>query len=278
MGREVFEAMSERVPRERRAFRRILLGVSLVCAWLTPAPSHAQGPDEWNDADVDTVARVTAAASELRAGPGLAYRVIHRAERGETFPVQGREPTGFWLRVYLVDGRTAYLLGDTADTVLASDIDGGGGGAPGVFAPPPLDSASGGMSMAGGIFDRNGYAELKPAFVVNGSLSIEPYVGLVMSPDGRSLLYGTAGTLNLAPDWAIAPFVTLGTGGYTVMPNDDAFALRRETLLHARAGGGLIVSLRWRISLRLEATNTVLFDADSYANAQSYVAGLGSYF
>jgi hypothetical protein len=62
------------------------------------------------------------------------------------------------------------------------------------------------------------------------------------------------------------------------MPNDDAFALRRETLLHARAGGGLIVSLRWRIILRLEATNTVLFDADSYANAQSYVAGLGSYF
>jgi hypothetical protein len=38
------------------------------------------------------------------------------------------------------------------------------------------------------------------------------------------------------------------------------------------------VSLRWRIILRLEATHTVLFDADSYDNVQSYVAGLGSYF
>ena len=62
--------------------------------------------------------------SELRAGPGLSYRVIHRAERGDTFPIQGREATGFWLRVYLVDGRTAYLLGDTADTVLLDQLDG----------------------------------------------------------------------------------------------------------------------------------------------------------
>jgi hypothetical protein len=251
---------------------------ALLACGLVPAPARAQEEaDAWVDPDVDTVARVTASTSELRAGPGLAYRVVYRAERGETFLVQGREPTGFWLRVYLVDGRTAYLLGDTADTVLASDID-APASAPGVFAPPPLESASGGMAMAGGVFDLDGYAELKPAFVVNSSLSIEPYVGLVMSAAGRSLIYGAAGTLNLAPDWAIAPYLSLGGGGFSRMPNDDAFALRRETLLHARAGGGLIVSLRWRIILRLEATNTVLFDADSYANAQSYVAGLGSYF
>jgi hypothetical protein len=262
----------------RRELTRCAALVALLgSSALMPAQARAQEADEYLDPDVDTVARVTSSASELRAGPGLAYRVVHRAERGETFPVQGREPTGFWLRVYLVDGRTAYLLGDTADTVLASDID-GPTSAPGIFAPPPLESAWGGMAMAGGIFDRDGYAELKPAFVVNSSLSIEPYVGLVMSSAGRSLIYGAAGTLNLAPDWAIAPYLSLGAGGFSRMPNDDAFALERETLLHARAGGGLIVSLRWRIIMRLEATNTVLFDADSYDNAQSYVAGLGSYF
>jgi len=272
LGREVLEPMSAR----RGLLLRLasLLGAALA---FTSARVRADEADVWVDPDVDTVARVTASASELRAGPGLAYRVVHRAERGETFPVQGREPTGFWLRVYLVDGRTAYLLGDTADTVLASDID-GATSSPGVFAPPPLESAKGGMSMAGGIFDRAGYAELKPAFVVNSSLSIEPYVGLVMSAAGRSLIYGAAGTLNLAPDWAIAPYLSLGAGGFSSMPNDDAFALESKDLFHARAGGGLIVSLRWRIILRLEAMNTVLFDADSYDNAQSYVGGLGSYF
>ncbi|HTV25484.1 MAG TPA: SH3 domain-containing protein [Polyangiaceae bacterium] len=254
--------------------------VLAACVALS-LPALARADDTGADGgavDVDAVARVTSSSSELRAGPGLAYRVIHRAERGDTFPIQGREGTGFWLRVYLPDGRTAYLLGDTADTLLLGELDGAAAGAPGVFAPPPLASANGGLAMTGGVFDANGYAEIKPAFVVNASLSLEPYVGLVMSASGRSLLYGAGATLNLAPDWALAPYVSIGAGGFSNLPNDDQFALSERNLLHARAGGGLLVSLRWRIILRVEATNTVLFDADSYDNVQSYVAGLGSYF
>jgi len=254
--------------------------VGVAAAAITLAASgavRAQSPAEI-DQSLDTVARVISSSSELRAGPGLSYRVIERAERGETFFVQGREQTGYWLRVYLPDGRTAYLLGDTADTMLATDAGADAPGAPGVFAPPPLSSAHGGLAMTGGIFDGDGYAELKPAIVVTRALSLEPYVGLVMSPSGRSLLYGGGATVNLAPDFALAPYLTLGGGGYSTMPNDDAFVLRRETLFHARAGGGLLVSLRWRITLRLEATNTVLFNASAYRNAQSFVGGLGSYF
>lgn len=265
----------------RRYSRWLLRGAAAVAAATLALPAHGEdvGVDAaMIDTDIDAVARVTSSASELRAGPGLAYRVIHRAERGDTFPIQGREATGYWLRVYLPDGRTAYLLGDTADTMLLSDLDGEGGGAPGVFAPPPLSSARGGLAMTGGIFDGNGYAEIKPAFLFNASLALEPYVGLVLSASGRSLLYGAAATVNLAPDWALAPYVSLGGGGFSYLPNDDQFALSERSLLHARAGGGLLVSLRWRIILRLEATNTVLFDADSYDNTQSYVAGLGSYF
>jgi hypothetical protein len=230
------------------------------------------------DTEVETIARVTSANSELRAGPGLSYRVIHRAERGETFPIQGREATGFWLRVYLNDGRTAYLLGDTADAMLLDELSGSGSGAPGIFSPPPLETASGGLSMSGGVFDGDGYAEIKPAVVLGRSLSLEPYIGLVLSGAGRSLIYGGGATINLAPDWALSPYVSLGTGGFSTLPNEDAFALRKQTLFHARAGGGLLVSLRWRIILRIEANNTVLFNASSYRNAQSYVAGLGSYF
>lgn len=254
------------------------LACGVVC-WAVPASAEVPATDPGAvDLDVDAVARVTSSSSELRAGPGLAYRVIHRAERGETFPIQGREGTGFWLRVYLSDGRTAYLLGDTADTVLLGELDGAAMRPPGVFAPPPLASARGGLAMTGGVFDANGYAEIKPAFVVNASLSLEPYVGLVMSASGRSLLYGGAATLNLAPDWALAPYLSLGGGGFEHLPNDDQFALGERSLFHARAGGGLLVSLRWRIILRIEGMHTVLFDAESYDNVQSYVAGLGSYF
>ncbi|HEU4578050.1 MAG TPA: SH3 domain-containing protein [Polyangiaceae bacterium] len=256
---------------------RCRAGVAAAALALAAGSASAQSPVQL-DQELDTVARVTSSSSELRAGPGLSYRVIERAERGDTFFVQGREQTGYWLRVYLPDGRTAYLLGDTADTLLLSDAGSDAPGAPGVFAPPPLGSAHGGLAMTGGIFDGDGYAELKPAIVVTRALSLEPYVGLVMSSSGRSLLYGGGATVNLAPDFALAPYLSLGGGGFSTLPNDDAFVLRRETLFHARAGGGLLVSLRWRITLRLEATNTVLFNASAYRNAQSFVGGLGSYF
>lgn len=254
------------------------VGLLLVLALLTrTGAAGAQSAAEL-DQELDTVARVVSSTSELRAGPGLSYRVIERAERGDTFFVQGREPTGHWLRVYLADGRTAYLLGDTADTMLATDVGAEGAAAPGVFAPPPLGSSRGGLAMTGGVFDGSGYAEIKPALVLTRALALEPYMGLVMSSAGRSLLYGGGATVNLAPEWAIAPFVSLGAGGFSTMPNDDAFLLRKQTLFHARAGGGLLVSLRWRITLRLEANNTVLFDAAAYQNALSFVGGLGSYF
>ncbi len=257
---------------ERLRARAVGLGVA---AWLLASAGVSRAADELED--VAAVALVTAATSDLRAGPGLSYRVIHRAERGESFPIQGREGAGFWLRVYLSDGRTAYLLGDTADPVAVGQ-DGGATSANSVFSPPLLSSAWGGMSMSGGVFDGSGYAEIRPAFVINSSLSIEPYVGLVLASAGRSLLYGGAATINLTPDWAISPFVSLGGGGYSARPNDDAFVLKEEDLLHAKAGGGLLVSLRWRISLRLEASHTILFDAETYRTAVSYVGGLGSYF
>ena len=171
----------------------------LLVVALRSDPASAADPL----ADVSMVARVTSATSDLRAGPGLSYRVIHRAERGESFPVQGREGTGYWLRVFLADGRTAYLLGDTA-AAAAVGQGAASTGEPGVFSPPLLQTAWGGMSMSGGLFDGNGYAEIKPAFVLSPTLSIEPYVGLVLSTAGRSLLFGGAATVNLAPDWAVA--------------------------------------------------------------------------
>jgi hypothetical protein len=254
-------------------------GLALAVALLAAAaPLRAEVTAAGEIPDVDAVARVTSSVSDLRAGPGLAYRVIHRAERGDTFAIQGREATGFWLRVYMADGRTAYLLGDTADTVPLGELGDEGAGAPGVFAPPPLASSHGGLAMLGGTYGGDGYAELRPALLLNASLALEPYVGLVMGSSGRSLAYGLGASINLAPDWAIAPFLGLGAGGFTRLPNDDAFALREETLAQARVGGGLLVSLRWRIILRLEVTHSIVFDADSYENAQSYVGGLGSYF
>lgn len=245
------------------------LSGALLALTLLATPARA--------AEVDTFARVVVYETELRSGPGVSYRVLHRARRGDAFLIKNRQTKGFWLEVELADGRIAYVLGDTVETIGAEDGAEQGLRKPGVFAPPALQEAHGGFALLAGIYNRQGYAEVRPAWVVAPAFSFEPYVGVALEPDSRRLLYGLAGTLNLAPDWPIAPFFELGIGGMLEQPNDE-FVRREVKWFHSRAGAGVLISFRLRLLVRLEATNVVLFREDAYQNTQAYLAGLGTYF
>jgi uncharacterized protein YgiM (DUF1202 family) len=245
----------------------------LLCSSMLalPAVARAAGAEE------DAYARVVVAEAELRAGPGVSHRVIYRAPRGEAFLISTRETAGFWLQVTLPDGRVAYVLGDTVEPVSASDDSAEALRKPGFFAPPALQDANAGFAMMAGIYDRAGYVELRPGWVIAPAIALEPYVGLALQDDSRRIIYGAAGTLNLLPDKALAPFVTIGCGGMYENPKEE-FVRPARKWFHARAGGGILLSLRFRVSLRLEAANMVLFEEDDYENVQSYAAGLGTYF
>jgi hypothetical protein len=243
---------------------------ALLAALLVARPAHAE--------ERDSFARVVVAETALRSGPGVSHRIVYVAHRGETFGIEGREGPGFWLRVVLPDGRIAYALGDTVEPISVDTDAPDAPSRPGFFAPPALQEAHGGFALVAGVFAGAGYTEIKPAWVLAPSVAIEPYAGIVLSTEGRQFLYGAGGTLNFAPDWAIAPYVHLGAGGLTTSPNQDAHVLRGGTVAHARAGGGILISLRWRILVRLEAMHVVLFDPDSKRNALSFDGGLGTYF
>jgi uncharacterized protein YgiM (DUF1202 family) len=230
------------------------------------------------DQEEDAFARVIVADTDLRAGPGVSHRVIYHAHRGETFLIQTRETAGFWLQVAMADGRTAYVLGDTVEAVAVSEDAPDAPSKPGFFAPPALQQARGGFALMGGVYDRDGYVELKPAYVLAPAIAFEPFIGLALKSDSRRIVYGLAGTLNLAPDWAIAPFVTIGAGGMHEQPKDESGVRVARDWFQARAGGGLLISLRWRVLFRLEASNMVLYNEDAYQNVQTYIGGLGTYF
>ncbi len=249
--------------------KSLLLCALLLFGLCAAAPARA--------AEGEAFARVVVAETELRSGPGVAHRVISRARRGESFVIEQRETSGFWLQILLPDGRTAYVLGDTIEVVNVDEEAEGGFSRPGLFAPPALQEARGGFALLGGAYDLDGYGEVRPALVLAPAIALEPYIGVALQRDGRRLVYGLAGTLNLMPDWAIAPYVTLGVGRVDENPKDE-FVREDRSWFHARAGGGLLVSLRLRILLRLEATNIVLFTEDDYENVQSYIGGLGTYF
>ena len=259
--------------------RALSLALALAFFVTAPALRAAGGGTEPSneDEDVDAFAKVITAEAELRSGTGVSFRVIYRASRGETFLIQGREGAGYWLQVVLPDGRIGYLLGDTVETVAAGPDAPEGAVKPGFFAPPALETAHGGFAMMAGWFDRDGYAELRPALVLAPAIAIEPYVWLALQRDSKRFIYGLGSTLNLMPDWAISPFVHIGVGGMHQKPNDQ-FIRESEDWFHARAGGGFLISLRWRILLRLEANNTILYTEETYRNVQTYYGGLGVYF
>ncbi len=250
--------------------RRFFLACGLASALvLAPCRAHAE--------DTDVFARVTVAETELRAGPGVSYRVIHRAHRGDAFLIQTRETAGYWLEVLLPDGRTAYVLGDTVEAMAVDQATPNAPSKPGLFAPPALEDAHGGLALMGGVWNGAGYSEARPALVIAPAIAFEPYVGLALQSDSRRVIYGGAFALNLAPDWAVAPFFVLGAGGMHETPKDENIRQTRNWF-NARVGGGLLISLRFRLLLRLEVSDFVLYTEDRYKNVQSYVGGLGSYF
>ncbi|MGH7434801.1 MAG: SH3 domain-containing protein [Polyangiaceae bacterium] len=96
---------------------RMVLGLGAAVAGLAASrDARAQAADE----EPEAFARVVVDAAELRSGPGVSYRTIYSAHRGETFALDGRNGSGFWLRVLLPDGRSAYALGDEVQTFAVS--------------------------------------------------------------------------------------------------------------------------------------------------------------
>jgi uncharacterized protein YgiM (DUF1202 family) len=87
--------------------------VASLFALLVPRAAVAEGaPGEDRGITPEAFARVVVDAAEIRSGPGVSYRVIYTAHRGETLAIDGRPGTGFWLRIILPDGRSAFALGD----------------------------------------------------------------------------------------------------------------------------------------------------------------------
>ncbi len=259
--------------------KRVVLLLVLVLLVVAPRAAFAESPEAF--------ARVVVDAADIRSGPGVSYRVIYTAHRGETLAIDGRPGTGFWLRVILPDGRSAYALGDEMQVFAVNPGEPEAPSRPGIFASPPLEGATGGLAIVGGILSipiqdgttrAFGYLEARPSIVVHRTVTLDGFGGAALTADGAQYLYGGGVTVNFAPSWPICPFLGIGGGGLSVRPNADSFVLKREDLYLARAGGGILMALRGRILVRLEVTNLSLFDADSFKNAQTYSGGFGVYF
>jgi hypothetical protein len=231
-----------------------------------------------------TVVRVLSESAEVRTGPSFAYRSVYVAVHGEVLPVVDRAPASFWFRVSLPDGTSGWILGDE---VLPVAVDPRAPGPPGlgtrfvraVFSPPPLATADVQLAFSAGLLGGEGMVLFRPAWLLAPHLALEGFVGETVGEQVDILHYGLGANLFLWPSSPVTFFFGLGAGAAHGRRKADQFVVPEAgRYLAANAGGGLLVALKKRITLRFDCRTYAIFEADYTRALMEYSGGLAVLF
>ncbi len=268
--------MTDRALQLARTARVAAMAALLWCAVAAVAPSGA---------DADAYVRVTAQTAPVHSGPGGSYREIYVAERGDVYEVMERGTRDFWYRIALEDGTTGWILGELVFPFEVVDEEHPGfftrvgrAIAAAILGPSPVPYADVEISFSAGLLDGEGVFLLRPSWLVDPYLAIDGFAGISPRGDKDLFLGGLGLTLRLAPGAAIGPYASLGVGATYVRPKADNFVDAEDTLMALGAGGGLELTLRKQITVRLDARNWTLFDQNKASNGQEYSGGLAIFF
>ena len=98
--------------------------------------------------------------------------------------------------------------------------------------------------------------------------AVEFFAGLSPRSDKDIFLAGGGFVLRLAPGAVIGPYANLGLGAAHISPTATNFVDAEETLMALAAGGGLEITLKKQITVRLDARNWTLFNQNHSTNGQ----------
>ena len=238
------------------------------------------------------VVRVIAELAEVKTGPGFSYRTVYVAPRGETLIAVERANREYWFRVKLPDGTFGWVLGDQ---VLALNVDPSATAPPGffsrvasaIFSPPALLVGDVGMSFSAGVIGGEGMVMFRPAMLLAPHLALEGFVGETVGEQLDVLYYGLSANLFVWPTSPVTPFFSMGGGGTWGRTSLDNFAVtaqaekvraRAGNLSLASVGGGLLISLKKRITLRFDYRDHLVFDPNKTQDLKEFSGGLAIFF
>ena len=229
--------------------------------------------------------RVIAQRAPVHSGPSASYREVYYAERGQVFQVLERGTRDYWFRIELDDGTSGWILGD-----MVFPFEVGPPGDEGVFVrmgqaikgailgPSPIGYASVGLSFSAGLLDGEGMFLLRPSWLIDPYWALEGFAGLSPRAEKDIFLGGLGFVLRMAPGAVIGPYASISTGAAHIRPKVDNFVDKNETLMALGAGGGLEITFKKQITVRLDARNWSLFNQNHANNGQEYSGGLAIFF
>jgi len=236
-------------------------------------------------AHAEAYLRVIAQKTSVHSGPSTSYREIAVVERNQVFEVLERGTRDYWFKIMLDDGTSGWILGDVVFPFEVGDEE-----QPGAFVrmgrairrailgPSPVAYADVGLSFSAGILANEGVFMLRPSWLIDPYWALEAFGGL--SPRSETNLYlgGLAFVLRMAPGAVIGPYASVGLGAAHIVPKSDNYVGQTGTLMALGAGGGLEITFKKQITLRLDARNWAIFDQNEATNYQEYSGGLAIFF
>jgi hypothetical protein len=252
----------------------LTVGTALVLAALGQA-----------DAAAEAYLRVISQKAPVHSGPSGSYREVFIADRGQVFQVLERGTRDYWFKVELEDGTSGWILGDMITPFEVGPADEVGAltrmgraikGA--ILGPSPVAYASVGLSFSAGVLDQEGVFLLRPSYLVDPYWAIEGFAGLSPRSEKDVFLGGLGFVLRMAPGAVIGPYAGIGIGAAHIRPKADNYIDKNETLMALGAGGGIEITFKKQITVRLDARNWSLFNQNHANNGQEYSGGLAIFF
>jgi hypothetical protein len=236
-------------------------------------------------AEAEAYLRVIAQKAPVHSGPSGSYRQVFIAERGQVFQVLERGTREYWFKVELDDGTNGWILGD-----MVFPFEVGPSGEDGLFTrmglaikdailgPSPVAYASFGLSFSAGVLDGEGMYLLRPSWLIDPYWAVEGFAGLSPRSEKDVFLGGLGFVLRMVPGAVVGPYAGIGVGAAHIRPKADNFVDKEETLMALGAGGGIEITFKKQITVRLDARNWSLFNQNHANNGQEYSGGLAIFF
>jgi hypothetical protein len=147
-----------------------------------------------------------------------------------------------------------------------------------MFSPSPLTEGAIGFTFSVGLLGGDGMFMFRPAVLLAPHVTVEAFVGETVGNQLDVRFAGGGFNSNLFPASPVTPFVSVAAGGAFGRNKADQFTTRAGNYAMLNVGGGLLVSLKKRLTLRGDARHYVIFDPNHTQRIQEYSGALCVYF
>jgi hypothetical protein len=259
------------------AARRLACSIGLVAVALLAVARPARADDE-------ALVRVIAEEAGVHTGPGFGYRVVYVAKRDEVLPAIGRATNDHWFRVQLPDGTYGWILGDEVFPLDVDTSEAHRGPSvwkrmgEAVFSPSPLVEGGIGFTFSAGVLGGDGMFLFRPSVLLAPHVALEAFVGETVGDQADVIYAGGGFNSNLFPSSPVTPFLAVAAGGAFGHKKADQFTISTGNYSMLNVGGGLMIALKKRLTIRGEARHYVIFDANHTQSIEEYSGALSVYF